>query len=74
MNQLDQKLHELLVPLAGSDRPPAGEDLVTILKALDHIRDERATELHPQMLHYLQRRSYEKALAFLTDPETPHQP
>ncbi|MDK3160260.1 hypothetical protein QPK87_27420 [Kamptonema cortianum] len=74
MNSLNQKLRNLLGALAGSAQPPEGADLIEILRELDRIRDEHAGELHPQMLHYLQRRSYEKALSFLSNPEMPHQP
>ncbi len=32
---------------------------------LELMADKRGAELHPQLLHFLERRSYAKALAFL---------
>ncbi len=71
---LENQLRKLLGALAGSQKPPEAATLTDILHELDRIKNENQGELHPQMLHYLERRSYEKAFHFLNNPDTPHRP
>lgn len=43
------------------------------LKALDDYCKQDAG-IHPRLKHYLQQRSYAKALDWLDNPDMPHQP
>lgn len=49
----------------------AGEDLPAVLGRLDAVRE--AGGLPDRLRHYLERRSYVKALHWLDNPEAPHQ-
>ena len=49
---------------------PQGEGLAQVLSRLDSFARERS--LPDRLEHYLSKRSYVKALAWLEDPETPH--
>ncbi len=44
-------------------------DIQTALSSLDAIAKDHAGELPGDLLHYLQRRSYEKAWAWINDEE-----
>ncbi|WOO42219.1 hypothetical protein [Rubellicoccus peritrichatus] len=57
---LDEQLEELLVNLV-ERRQQVGETLVR----LDSILETQKASLDAKMVHFLQRRSYEKALAFV---------
>lgn len=48
-----------------------GESFVDVLKRLDELA--RNSEISDRLEHYLSKRSYEKALAWLDDPDQPHQ-
>ncbi len=48
-----------------------GESLVDVLKRLDELA--RTSAIPDRLEHYLSKRSYEKALAWLDDPDQPHQ-
>ena len=50
---------------------PEGDSLAEALRRLDHAIEAHA--LPSQLVHYLSRRSYVKALAWLENPELPHQ-
>lgn len=51
---------------------PKGETLADVLKRLDvHAASGGLPE---RLDHYLSKRSYQKALAWLDDPATPHHP
>ncbi|NCG08269.1 MAG: hypothetical protein GWO81_01660 [Verrucomicrobia bacterium] len=50
---------------------PEGDSLVKALQRLDAAVEQG--ELPKQLRHYLERRSYVKALAWLENPELPHQ-
>ncbi len=47
-----------------------GESLVNVLQRLDELA--RTPNIPDRLEHYLSKRSYEKALAWLDDPEQPH--
>jgi len=49
---------------------PESESMARVLRRLD--RRAREPELPDRLEHYLSKRSYVKALAWLDDPETPH--
>ena len=48
----------------------AGDSLVDVLSRLDEVA--RNPDIPDRLEHYLSKRSYEKALAWLDDPEQPH--
>ena len=50
---------------------PEGETFVDVLKRLDELAQN--PDIPGRLEHYLSKRSYEKALAWLDDPEEPHQ-
>lgn len=50
---------------------PEGDSLVLALRRLD--ASAKGGSLPAQLQHYLERRSYVKALAWLDNPELPHQ-
>lgn len=74
MSDVYQQLGELLDVFVGGKTLPEGKNISVILQELDHIKDTCREELDPQMLHYLDRRSYEKAFAYLKNPQLPHRP
>jgi hypothetical protein len=51
---------------------PEGETLRTVLARLD--ADAKTPGLHDRLEHYLTKRSYAKALAWLDNPDSPHHP
>jgi hypothetical protein len=51
---------------------PKGESLRTVLARLDGFA--KAPNLHDRLEHYLTKRSYTKALAWLENPDSPHHP
>lgn len=61
MNEIERHL----VFLIEESKNAAPAQVVETLKALDAIAAERAAELPPRLLHFLQGRSYQKALAFI---------
>lgn len=67
-----QLMNEIQVALEVILNPAKLEQgaMVQAIKSLDTIWKERGRELSPDLVHYLQRRSYEKALAFIeADPD-----
>jgi hypothetical protein len=69
MDALTHYLHSIVQPQALSE-PVA---IATALRALDLFCRENA-EIHPRLRHYLEKRSYAKALAWLDNPDLPHEP
>jgi hypothetical protein len=69
MTQLEKQIHEALVALdravkslAGSEKPP---DLLPLLTRIDELSLQLPACSDPQLVHFLQRRSFEKALLWL---------
>ena len=58
-------LHRTLKSLMAAIRSGDGEALRRDLAAVDRQREALGEEAPPMLRHYLERRSYEKALAFL---------
>jgi hypothetical protein len=52
--------------------PPAGENYADALKRLDALNERQ--DLPERLEHYLSKRSYLKALAWLDNPNMPHHP
>ena len=51
---------------------PEGDSLRTVLARLDDFA--KTPNLHDRLEHYLTKRSYAKALAWLENPDSPHHP
>lgn len=51
---------------------PESETLRTVLARLDICA--KTPDQHQRLAHYLSKRSYAKALAWLDNPDSPHQP
>lgn len=58
----NQAIEQYLIRLVEKHYELKGESLLETLKGLDTALSERRTELPPKLVHYLERRSYEKAL------------
>ena len=59
---------KLLLHLKAITHPPASlspESLLEAIRALDACLEQSRAALHPRLRHFLERRSYTKALAFL---------
>lgn len=62
---IEEKIKQTLDELAGAIRAADSGTIGSALKELDRLTAEHKRALDPQLLHFLQRRSYEKAQAFL---------
>ena len=62
---VEQELKETLISMQSAISAADAPTITNCLKTLDNIVQEHRRELHPQLKHYLKRRSYEKALMFL---------
>jgi hypothetical protein len=72
-DQIDPPLKEriteaLMAVVSGVSSPNAGA-LVTAMESLDKILSESKERLHPQLRHFLENRSYQKALTFLENSD-----
>ena len=70
MNQRRDELKSLLSHLLKRTEIPNELGLRDILARIDAIKDDFRGD--GQMMHYLERRSYEKAYDYLEDPELGH--
>lgn len=68
-SQLHAALSAIVTPSASS-----GMTMGEAIRALDSMLQSTGGTLDPQLRHYLERRSYQKALAYLNDSSIPHQP
>lgn len=59
--QIKDSLVSLLAGIKGADAKLVAAEMVR----LDGFLDQARNELHPQLVHFLQNRSYPKALMFL---------
>jgi len=59
--QIKASLISLLAGIKGSDGPVIAAEMAR----LDGFLEQGRTALHPQLVHFLERRSYAKALMFL---------
>ena len=71
LTDLRQALVDLLAIAAAGGAAADGESLSDRIARLDRLREEVGDQAPPMLRHYLERRSYEKALAFLEgrDPD-----
>jgi hypothetical protein len=63
--EIEARIREALLEWNRALAPGSGEQLVACLQRLDALRREGGASLHPQLGHFLERRSYQKALAWL---------
>ena len=69
-DQLQTVLKELMASIAGE----GGGNVAHLLGELDRIRLEEADSLPPMLQHYLERRSYAKALDFFEGRDESDEP
>lgn len=70
MMTIQRELHQTLSAMmqlieAGQSAPGQGPGLVDHLQRLDRLKEELGGQAPPMLLHYLEKRSYAKALDFL---------
>ena len=63
--ELQDDLHATLIGLMEAINTGATESLVAQIKKIDEIGEALGTEAPPMLRHYLEKRSYAKALDFL---------
>jgi hypothetical protein len=62
---MEDAIKESLIALLGAIKNADGETVSVQMTKLDGYLDEGRGKLHPQLVHFLERRSYNKALMFL---------
>ena len=62
---VEDELKAVLRGMIGAIDRSEGQDISDSLSTIDGILRERKNELDAQLVHYLSRRSYEKALSYL---------
>jgi hypothetical protein len=62
---MEQRIKESLIALMDGIKRADGEAIASQMAMLDKYLDAGRKTLHPQLLHFLERRSYPKALMFL---------
>ena len=62
---LDSEIKGHLIALLDGIKNADAAALAATMERLDGILDTRRGELHPQLAHFLEKRSYAKALDFL---------
>ena len=65
MEELKSSLHLITNP---KEAKPG--ELLNALQKMDEVLNDRRTEIHPRLLHFLQNRSYQKALTWIDGGET----
>jgi hypothetical protein len=68
--ELEKELHQILKNAmqlieAGPEVPGGGASLAEYLRRIDQIKGEWGKDAPPMLQHYLEKRSYTKALDFL---------
>ena len=66
---MEEEIRKSLNAIVNSQKE-SGLDLVTALRNLDNLVSRSGDDLNPRLRHFLQNRSYEKALLWL-DGESP---
>lgn len=71
MTQLEQQLHDALVALDRAVKGFAANkqpvDLMPLLRRIDELGAQLPTDTDPQLVHFIQRKSFEKAILWLED-------
>lgn len=66
---IEERVRDLLTTFVSSGQTGGGISIVEILRELDQICREHKRSLSPQLIHYMERRSYQKALTWLETGE-----
>ena len=66
---IEEEISSLLRDLLSATANADSEGVLNATLALDSLQKERAAEIPKQLQHYLERRSYPKALAFVEVPQ-----
>jgi len=70
----DAQIKDSLIALLNGIKNSDGVAIAREMAVLDDVVAKPRIALHPQLEHFLQRRSYAKALAFLGGEEVPANP
>lgn len=62
---MEDRIKESLIALMDGIKRSDGEAVAGRMALLDRYLEEGRKDLHPQLVHFLERRSYPKALMFL---------
>jgi len=62
---MEDRIKESLIALMDAIKRADGPAVATQMDLLDGYRRQAGNTLHPQLAHFLERRSYPKALQFL---------
>lgn len=62
---VEAQIKESLIALMDAIKRADGEAIASRMQSLDNLLDAARATLHPQLVHFLERRSYPKALMFL---------
>lgn len=62
---MEQAIKDSLMELMEGIKQSDAERIALGLKRLDELMEASRDEVHPQLIHYLEGRSYAKAMAFL---------
>ena len=62
---MEERIKESLIALMGAIKSADGGAVAGRMAELDTLAAEGRGKLHPQLVHFLERRSYPKALMFL---------
>lgn len=62
---MEEEIKKALVMLMEAVRKADGDSMATHIGTLDGLLDRGRGTLHPQLVHFLERHSYPKALMFL---------
>jgi hypothetical protein len=62
---MEAQIKESLIALMDAIKRADGDGIASRMKLLDDLLAQARGTLHPQLVHFLERRSYPKALMFL---------
>ncbi len=60
-----QSLENALVIIVENSAKAAPQEILTATQSIDELLNANSDKMEPQLIHYLKRRSYSKALAHL---------
>lgn len=64
-----QQIKEALIDLTEGMKEPDTSRMLSSMERLDALREEAEGRVHPRLIHFLEQRSYMKALQFLSVDE-----
>jgi hypothetical protein len=73
LQELHAVLNDMMASIAGGGKQ-GGEDIARKLARIDDLGRELGTEAPPMLRHFLEKRSYAKALEFLEGADQPESP